>query len=462
MLFAAFLVSCDLLLDLIDLEGDLFYAQDFRTNMPYTLRAKKLAEGEKCVIWAENGSGVDEKKAKEIAAKYDKDIRKKIVDAFGMKNITADGKNFDDILDYANWLAGKENKKLTILLLDIKDDFNGTSKLSFVAGYFASGNFYKKNQVSTSNECDMIYVDTYPSLSSKYPQLEQRTYSTFAHELQHLINFTTTLLVERKNSSGKVSPMDTWIDEGLSSQAEQIYSGENIKDHCTQFNKSETIAKGNNFFVWGEKPAAILDEYATVYLFFRWLSLQAEAKGIQNLFLNIVTSKDSDYRIITNVAKNINSNWTDWDTVLRSWFAANYYPNNTDYGYKDSFFYTGDTKITIKPLTSITSTPLFPGEGVYSRIIGSYKTPSPSGNIRYAELNKITEKALLTFNASTNSDKNAKQETGTLTGAAASVSSSDSGTADSQSRMVIEDEQAHTGPYRIDARDYAGIFGRNK
>jgi hypothetical protein len=382
-----------------------------------------------------------------------------------MKNITAEGRKFNDILDYANWLAGKEDKKLTILLLDIKDNFNGTTNNSFVAGYFYSGNFYKKNQVNTSNERDMIYVDTYPALSPKY-QLEQRTYSTFAHELQHLINFTTTLLVERKNSNGRGSPMDTWIDEGLSSQAEQIYSGENIKEQITQFNKSETIAKGNNFFVWGEKPEAILDEYATVYLFFRWLSLHAEAKGLQsNFFLDIITSKNSDYSVITHVANRLNpGKWDNWEKLLSDWLAANYYPDNSDYGYKDSYFYTGDNKIAIKTLTT-TSTPLYPGEGVYSIIKGSYNTPSSSGNIRYATLDKGAEKALLTYNANTN-NKSA-WETGTLTGVAASVSSpgfqiADSQTADSQSRMVIEDEQTYTGPYAIDPRDISVIFGRNK
>jgi hypothetical protein len=374
-----------------------------------------------------------------------------------MKNITAEGRKFNDILDYANWLAGKEDKKLTILLLDIKDNFNGTTNNSFVAGYFYSGNFYKKYQLNTSNERDMIYVDTYPSLSPKYPQLEQRTYSTFAHELQHLINFTTTRLVERKNSDGRVSAMDTWIDEGLSSQAEQIYSGENIKEQIIQFNKSETIAKGNNFFVWGEKPDAILDEYATVYLFFRWLYLQAEAKGLQSdFFRNIITANSSDYRIIINAASGLNpGKWNNWENLLSDWFAANYYPDNPDYGYKDSYFYTGDNKITVKPLTS-TSTPLYPGEGVYSRIRGSYNTPSSNGNIRYTALNKGSEKALLTFNANTNNKST--WEIGTLTGVAASVSSPDSGTTDS--RMVIKDEQ--TGPYVIDARDISGIFGRDK
>jgi hypothetical protein len=309
----------------------------------------------------------------------------------------------------------------------------------------------------------MIYVDTYPSLNpgliSKYPQLEQQTYSTFAHELQHLINFATTTL-KRKDSNGNPIPMDTWIDEGLSSQAEQIYLGKNMEEHCKRFSKDEygTIAKGNNFFVWDnhpEEPMAILDEYDTVYLFFRWLYLQADDTLKATIFKDIETSDKSDHTVITNVAKKIRPEWGNWDTLLSAWLAANYYPKNS-YGYKgDSYF---QENIKVKPLT-IKSTPLYPGEGVYSRINGSFPTPSPSGNIRYAELNDSASKALLTFNASTNSDKEtAKQETGTLTGVAASVSSAPN------SRTAIEDAQTETynGPYVIDARDISRILGRNR
>ena len=474
MLLASFLVSCDLLLDLIDLEGEQFYAQDFRTDRPYTLRAKKLAEGEKCVIWVENGSGIDEKKAKEFAAKFDKDIRPKIVGAFGMKNITDGGKNFNDILDYANWLAGKDDKKLTILLLDIKDNFKYPSSPSFVAGYFSSGNFYKKNQIPYSNECDMIYVDTYPSLDSNLVETEQ-TYATFAHELQHLINYATTTL-KRKGSNGRLIPMDTWIDEGLSSQAEQIYLEKNLKDKCEQFSKDRygTIAKGNNFFVWGNNPNAILDEYSTVYLFFRWLYLQAADKGLQsNIFIDIETSNLSDHNIIINVAKKINSNWTDWDTVLRSWFAANYNPANSVYGYKGDSYFQENVKLQPMKPTTPTSINLYPGEGVYSTINGSV-TPQAGGvNIRYAGLsngsfsNIVTQgpfnsNVLLTYNANTNNSKSTAPETGYLTGEKlpdVPVSVSSSG-----SRMVTEDAQpeTHTRPYVIDARDYSKIFGRNK
>jgi hypothetical protein len=492
MLLMALFVSCDLLdLDtdggtsvggtsdddtpLTPLEPDQFYAVNFTNDRFYKVRAEMLHEGTKCIIWAEKGSGVTKKKAQEIAAEYDNNIRQKIVDTFGMKSFEVnDGASlyqFEDILDFANWLVDKEDKKLTILLLDIKDVFNGTTNRAYVAGYFYSGNFYSKGPIKNSankiigysNSCDMIYVDTYPSLDSTLVEPKQ-TFTTFAHELQHLINFTTTVLKRER-------VMDTWIDEGLSSQAEQIYLDKNLVDRCEQFSKDDkgTIAKGNNFFVWDNHPEekmAILDEYSTVYLFFRWLFLQAQAKNLHsNIFLKIETSDKSDHTIITDVAKGINSEWSNWETLLSTWLAANYYPANSVYGYKnDSYF---QTNIKVKTLTT-KSAPLYPGEGVYSNINTSFTTPSTSGtNIRYAGLSSTSSNIvagptftspsniLLTFNANTNNK--ARAETGSLTGVSASVSS----TPNSRSLMA-EDTQAYNGPYAIDARDYSRIFGRNK
>jgi len=469
-LFMVLLVSCNPFPDFNPLEADEFYALDFTDDSYYKVTAELLAEGDKCVIWAEKGSGVDKETAKKIADKYDNIIRPKIVGAFGMKNITVEGNQFDDILDYANQLAGKNNKKITVLLLNIKDGFKDPAKDSYVAGYFFSGNFYPREYGGYSNGCDMIYVDTYPGLD---PRQEEQTYATFAHELQHLINFATSVLLERKTAT------DTWIDEGLSSQAEHIYFEKNIADKCKWFSedKNGTIAKGNNFFVWDNHgDNAILDEYATVYLFFRWLYLQAEAdSSLKNtIFLDIETSGFSDYQVITNVAKNIRSEWANWDTLLGTWLAANYYPSNADYGYKDSFFYDdkingkiNENKIKVKPI-SLTSIPLYPGEGVYSNIKNSFTPPSTNGNIRYRGLNKTTSSniettpsfttsdVLLTLNANTNNKSTS--ETGSLTGVSASVSSA------ANSRMIIEDAQPETstGPYVIDARDLSERLRNNK
>jgi len=449
-LFTAMLVSCSLFPDInqkpngnldTPLEENEFYAQNMKTGKYYKVKSRMMYEGDKCVIWAEEGSGITQDKAEKIAGVYDTDIRPKITETFSKKNFNFRNEKyneeFDDMLDFANWLADRDDRKLTILLLDIKDNFKNPKTDSYVAGYFFGGNFDEKGKRNGgryySNSRDMIYVDTYPGLEMK----PRQTYATFAHELQHLINFVTTVQTGRYL-------MDTWVDEGLSSQAEYLYLEENPPEKCEWFknDRDGTIAKGNNFFVWDnhrEEPLAILDDYATVYLFFRWLYLQANTELQSHIFIDIETSNDIDYKAVTNVARQINPAWGDWETLLGTWLAANYYPKN-------SYGYIGDDylqkTITVKPVAGQTIS-LYPGEGVYSIIKGSFsiETNGNNNNIRYAEL---AGKVLLTFNANTDNRLIALPEIVVLTGVSPLTS---------QTTTRTIQTGTLTGPYVIDARD---------
>jgi hypothetical protein len=461
-LIAVFLVSCDLYPEFISqnsqknidtLQENEFYAQNMITEKFYKVPADRLYEGQKCVIWAEKGSGVTKKQAQDIAKEYDEKIRPKVVGAFSRKNFhtTNNGMRYDfaDMLDFANYLAGRDDQKLTILLLDIKDGYKYPENNSYVAGYFFGGDLYQKGKISStqySNGRDMIYIDIFPGLKNL-----QQTYATFAHELQHLINYVTSIQMSRGR-------MDIWVDEGLSSQAEYLYLGKNPQEKCDWFSSDPagTIAKGNNFFVWGNNTGdsrSILYEYATVYLFFRWLYLQADTDLQKNIFMEIVTSSSFNYQAVTGTAGQIDPEWESWEPLLRTWLAANYYPKNT-YGY------TGDKElqdtIKVKPLAG-NAISLYPGEGVYSVINGSFSKEN-SGNIRYTGLGDNTETigtsspytgdTLLTFNANTSNTGLIKSEVGALAGVSPST----------PSRMAGGSNQTEeiTGPYVIDARDLLG------
>ena len=456
------LASCNFMPDLksnnnnlnVPLEEGQFYAQNMLNESYYIVKADMLTEGEYCVIWAEKGSGITQNKAREIANEYDTIIRPKIAGTFSKKKFSVTAKNgavfsFDDMLDYANWLADRTDRKLTILLLDIKDGFKNPKTDSYVAGYFWAGNFYSQGKIpgynAYSNGRDMIYVDTDPGLKTEAEQ----TYATFAHELQHLISYVTSVQMGRKKY------LDTWIDEGLSSQAEYLYLEKNPKDKCEWFSNDRdgTIANGNNFFVWGnhqEKPMAIYDDYATVYLFFRWLYLQADNELKTHIFYDIETSNNYDYWAVVNAAQRINPAWNTWETTLRTWLAANYYPKNP-YGYSGDN-YLKET-IKVKPITRPTIS-LAPGEGVYS-IINTPFSVEDGTAIRYAGLagnesiigdsSPYAGDILLTFNANVNST--AANETGKLTGVVSSIAS----------QMAERSTQPEfTGPYVIDARDILG------
>ena len=450
------------------LEEGFFYAQNMKDKRFYPVEAEMLYEGEKCVIWAETGSGVTLGLARNIAREYDTKIRSLIVDTFGEKNFyyklnsNTDEIYFDDILIFANWWhTGRDNGKLTILLLDIQDGYVEGTDGAYTAGYFYPGDFLSKGKIDNnnySNGRDMIYVDTKPGLKEK----PQETYATFAHELQHLVNFYTTVLIRRVNSENYLIPMDVWVNEGLSAYAEYLYLGKNPTDRWGWLHDyRSTVKTGNNFFVWGnhsDNQYAIMDDYATVYLFFRWLYLQARAvTGLQSrIFFDIGNSPYPDYRAVTEVAKKINPSWEDWETLLGTWLAANYFPKNP-YGY------TGDEElqkvVKVDPVAG-KNILLYPGEGVYSIINNNSFTPEQSNganpNIRYAGLAgnngnintspPYNENVLLTFNA--NDDNSKGRETGSLTGVSSPAASP---TAD-DSRSAAK----HTGPYIIDAWDMLG------
>jgi hypothetical protein len=296
----------------------------------------------------------------------------------------------------------------------------------------------------------MIYIDTDPGLASD----EEQVYATFAHELQHLINYVTTIHTERTEDQRYYRFMDTWKDEGLSSQAEHIYLDDYCYDKIRWFinDRFGTIAKGNNFFIWGnhtnESSMANMDDYATVYLFFRWLYLQADEA---NIFYEIETSTHYDYRAVTSVAKNTNSDWEDWEPLLRTWLAANYYSKDAVYGYIDANL-PDEYTIKVKPING-GSVKLYPGEGVYSQMTGTVNY-TETGKIRYAGLSNTSSlidtsssrqgDVLLTFNANTALTGSA--ENGLLTSVILPA----------PSRMATNDIPGREGPYVIDARDLLG------
>jgi hypothetical protein len=408
-----------------------FWAQRADNNEFYELTAELLAEGLRCEIWAEKGSGVTAAEAQSVANIYTGNIYPKMINAFSNKISVKDVGNFDTTMDFVHWFATNEKSggKLTILLLDIKDEYKKGSNDAFVAGYFWPYDILSNGIPSNlkTNKRDMLYIDIYPMTVGS--EIFNRT---IAHEMQHLMNFATSL-VQRVDNQNYVHPMDTWIDEGLSSAAEYIYLGKHLDDRIHDFNVDATglIAKGNNFFVWGNRESenqnAVLDDYATVYLFFQWLRLQT---GGTNIYKNIIASTESDYKAIVAYAT---STGNDWPTILGAWLKANYDRSpSTIFGYRNDTV-LNNIKVHYAPAATPAKINLFPGEGVYSYVNSPHPIPPQESIIKYAGLgavsgSTITSGALLTCNTSTtvyvydgngNLISGPVSESGTITGVAA-------------------------------------------
>jgi hypothetical protein len=377
----------------------------------YRITAMLLAENDDCLVYAEMDSQgnpvIAAVLAEEIAREYSGTIYPLISGAFGEAA-------------HVTGLA-----KTTLLLVDIQDGYDPKAGGAYVGGLF---NPQDMEQGYYSNQRDMLYLDTSPGLQ-KMPSF----YATVAHELQHLINYSNSVMV----NGGR--PMDLWIDEGLSTAAEYLYAGDpsgRVSYYAADPRK--TIVQGNNFFVWYGKwetgpayddPVA---NYATAYLFFQWLRIQSGGVGI---YQDIIKSGYTNYRAVTGAARaaipdlGLSSD-TDWEPLLRTWHLANLINNSlTDgpdriYGYQGQIGEITGGKISQLNIHYLTSSmiplvngkkqiTLAPGEGVYSRILGaSYSPPDGSGiYIRYAGVDtdgSITPttamapyagESLLTFNA---------------------------------------------------------------
>jgi len=415
-----------------------FWAQDFNDFSFFKVNAQLLAENDLCYVWAEKGSGITKATAQSVADEYQNKIYYKMLITFGYNiGLTDDLGNIIAVknpIQLINWYAkGKnEDDKLTILLMDIKDNYKEGVNNSYVAGYFWSGNLYEDGDPGLgdqrSNECDMIYIDTNPGLKNEANIGE--AYETLAHELQHLMNFAGTVI--RKKAT------DIWIDEGLSVTAEWAYKEEHPAQRLGWYNNNYglgQIDKGNNFFVWGnheEDDYAVLDDYSTVYLFFQWLRLQSG----NDIFWKVSSSIYYNFFAVIDAFNSVTSGskYSDWESMLKDWLAANYYKNTTGpYGYGNDTVIKNNLETRYAPanLTPQPTINLYPGEGVYSYVkVSSYPIPSTSANIKYAGLNKSSiissgslskGDTLLTFNANTNYTGNA--ESGTITGAVPPASS---------------------------------------
>jgi hypothetical protein len=362
-----------------DRKSSIFYAYDNAepygpgsSRNYYKVNGVQLWEGQHCAIWVDRTVLVSSQDAREIANEFDNNIQPKITDAFGSYNYLFDPPG---------------SGKIVLLLLDIKDNYGKNGNQAYVGGYFNAGDlltvilYNGESEYPYGNGAAMLYIDTSPTILPS-----GQSYSTMAHELQHLINFVNSL-------EYRSDRQDTWIDEGLSSAAEYIYQGghdpsDRGRIHHFNTDPYTSISRGNNFFVWGEDRTegkdVILDEYATVYMFFQWLRLQSG--GGNGIYTAIAQSKAWDYKAVTGAANTYlnggEGEFSDWETLLGAWHQANYL--NTSDG---STGYRGDS--ALKPRVWAISGgrySLYPGEAVYS--IYSNSKPAGSDGISFESMTR--------------------------------------------------------------------------
>jgi hypothetical protein len=138
--------------------------------------------------------------------------------------------------------------KITILLLNIRDGFNGAG--GYVAGYFDPGNEYPLSANHFSNQREMFYLNINPILTNTGAVTANDFYTTLAHEFQHMIHW------EQKDHLKNLSD-DTWLDEAMSEAAPTYLYGPSC-DRLYTYEKDPS----NSLTIWNDS----IFDYGIAYM----------------------------------------------------------------------------------------------------------------------------------------------------------------------------------------------------
>lgn len=250
-----------------------FTTINFKNNQEEKIIANLKYSGEKVDIWVHQDQ-ISDAQAIRIGKEFDNNIYPLMTTNFGEESD----------LD--------KNNKINILIYDIKDNFEDTNV--FTQGYFNPMDLY---DVEGSNKGEVLYIDTYPTMdvTDFYGnQGIENLYPIIVHEFQHMISFNESSIKGNKGS------LDTWIDEGLSMAAEQVYTNKPRMDRINYYNQSNSITNGHSLLYW-DYYGDVLSNYSLSYLFMQYLNIQA---GVgEGIYKEIIQNPNSNYKAIEYVIK---------------------------------------------------------------------------------------------------------------------------------------------------------------
>ncbi|MEK4963221.1 Ig-like domain-containing protein [Weizmannia sp. FSL K6-3076] len=332
-----------------------FYVQNIETSNFSSISATLLYSGDHANVWV-NNNDITEDEAALLGKEFDNKIYRSDVDNFGMPS---------DV---------DQNGKVNILCYDIQDGFSGSG--GYVAGYFSPRDLY---YYSYSNQSEIFYIDTYPLMGMSATKDVSQAYSTLAHEFQHMINFNQKVFVQG------LTDTDTWMDEGLSMAAEQIYTGAPLNDRIDYYNEDADITKGHSLLYW-DYESDTLANYSLSYLVMEYLKAQC-GQG-NTIFKELINDPHTDYQAVQNIIhKYIDPNLS-FGQFMTDFRAALVLKEDTGlYGFKGDTAFDG-----LKVKTYSGSSINIKGGGAIVKALSSkddFQVPSDKGtDITYTLLEK--------------------------------------------------------------------------
>ena len=344
--------------------GELFWANVIdssgRAAENYQVPAVRFYSGKYCDVYVEtkNVHKADRSTAENFGIQFDLHFPTLISNVYTPSDINND-------------------KKVTILLLDIQDGYDGSG--SFIGGYFYAINQFLDDDVWNtyglrSNERELIYIDIDPMFSLGI----QQAYSVMIHEFTHLLVFSRNAYDE---TDGGME--DTWIEEGLTESASHLVYGSlslRLEYYCTD--EKLAIRSGLSLIDWGSED--VLANYASSYMFIRYM---IGRYGSELLIRDIITNQKEGYAGLdsltqVNFAMTLGEFYRDW--MIANYFGGAFGPAQYRYTDINLVEYGG---VRLLPTGTISVTlPSFSGVYFYY-VSGDIDIPSsPDPDIKYVAL----------------------------------------------------------------------------
>lgn len=272
--------------------------------------ATLVAKGDYSYVWVVNdvlSNSSTSKNDNKITTSQANLVAQKFDDIYGPET-TIFGETYKSFYDtsefeYAELVPPEE--KISILICDIFGDYS-SNQSGGILGYFWNKDFFyddvTKDQGIRSNEAEIFYID-----SHFLDAFAEMTYSTLAHEFQHMLNFVNKNL---KTEEGTPSP-STWYNEMLSMVCEDLlqdYIGiiedkDSPRGRLPQFNYGYAFNGINEWF----KGNDVLNSYAHAYAFGAFITRNyGGAELVKYIMENDYVDLDSIIDAIRTVTGNYN------------------------------------------------------------------------------------------------------------------------------------------------------------
>jgi hypothetical protein len=259
---------------------------------------------------------------------------------YALADIEAIGSLFDDHLHPIDVAAFGEETDVNadgvvlVLLTDRVTRLAGCGGGQVVVGYFFAVDLFE--DMVGSNNAEIFYGLT-PAPECDVPREEAvgRLPGVFIHEFQHMINYGQKVIIRDGDAE------DAWLDEGLSSFAEELGGRQVPDERCvdqdclTQFQFDNLanayhylFAPEDAYLIGPRQPPLPITQYGADWLFVRWLVdhfAEQQPHGADLTRALVQTTRIGS----ANVAEAAG---TPFDRLVAEWQLANYLDDHPDFG----------------------------------------------------------------------------------------------------------------------------------